>query len=521
MVIFVAVMLCMFLTAIDQSIVATAIPHVLADLNGFHIFSWVITAYLLAMTVTIPIIGKLSDMFGRRLFMLAGITVFVVSSAVCGAASSMIMLIAARGVQGIGSGLIVSCVFATLGDLFTPLERAKYFAYFTGMFTFAQLAGPAIGGLLADGPGWRWCFYINLPLGLLAGTVIWTQLPRGGGAGGKISDIDVRGAIMLAVATTSLMLAVVWASPAWGWMSAETLGMLALALITTVLFILNERTQRQPIIPITLFRNLPFVQGIAMTFFAAGGIFAGTQMLPTYVQTSLGGSAAASGLIVTPQAFGGLITSIIGGQIVSRTGRFKYQMILGTALMLIAAILLSRLHANEEEWRIGLIMVVLGLGTGLVFPVTQVLVQGAVSQDEQGVASSVRQFFNVIGQTLGTAALGLVLTTSYVHAFTQNTSDLAGALPPAVYQDFQDPTLALDPKRYPEASAQILALPNGEATLARARQAQRESVATAIDHVFLGTISLVSIVLVLAITLREIKLRRSFDAEEPAPHLEV
>ncbi len=523
MVVFGAIMLCMFLTAIDQSIVATAIPKVLADLNGFHIFSWVITAYLLAMTVTIPIIGKLSDMFGRRPFLLGGVGLFVAASAACGAAPTMIVLIAARGVQGIGAGLIVSCVFATLGDLFTPLERAKYFAFFTGMFTFAQLAGPGFGGLLADGPGWRWCFYINLPLGLLAGAFIAMQLPKGGGAGGRISDIDVRGAALLAVSTVSLMLAVVWASPEWGWVSPQTIGLLATTLVVTVVFILNERTHPQPIIPLGLFRNVPFVQGVAMTFFAASGVFAGAQLLPTYVQTSLGASAAASGLVVTPQAFGGLVTSIIGGQIVSRTGRFKYQMILGTVLMGIAALLLTQLHANEAEWRIGLIMVLMGLGTGLVFPMTQVLVQGAVSQHEQGVASSVRQFFNVIGQTLGTAALSLVLTTSYTSAFTSTTPDLAQAMP-AVYRDFQDPTLALDPTRYAAAKEQVLVLPNGQALLDRARQAQREAVATAIDHVFIGTVSLLTIVFAVAVSLREIRLRRSFEADgdEPrTPHVEV
>jgi MFS family permease len=280
--------------------------------------------------------------------------------------------------------------------------------------------------------------------------------------------------------------------------------------------VLNERVHPHPIIPLTLFRNLPFVQAVTMTFFSAAGIFAGTQFLPTYVQTSLGGSAAASGLVVTPQAIGGLCTSIIGGQIISRTGRFKSQMILGCVLMTLAALILSRSQANEAEWRIGMVMVLLGFGTGLVFPVTQVVVQGAVSQDEQGVASSVRQFFNLVGQTLGVAALGLVLTTSYVNAFTRDSAGIAQTMPPAVYQQFKDPTLALDPVRYSAATQQILALPGGDATLAKARASQRQAVATAIDHVFIGTLLMILIVLALAISLREIRLRRSFDAEPEA-----
>ena len=521
LVIFGAIMLCMFLTAIDQSIVSTALAHIAADLHGFKSLSWVISSYLVTSTVTIPVVGKLSDMFGRKAFMLAGIAIFVAASAACGAAPTMTVLILARAAQGVGAGLIVSCVFATLGDIFTPLERAKYFAFFTGMFTFAQLAGPGLGGLLADGPGWRWCFYINLPLGIGASIFIVTQLPRGGGAGGRIADIDFRGALLLGVSTVALLFAVVWASPAFGWTSPETLGLIAVAVVTAVAFVFNERTQIQPIIPLALFRNVPFVQGVAMTTFAAFGIFAGVQFLPTYVQTSLGASAAASGYIVTAQALGGLCTSIIGGQIIARTGRFKYQMIFGTALMATAAFILSHLEANEAEWRIGVVMVLMGFGTGCVFPVTQVLVQGAVSQEQQGVASSTRQFFNLIGQTMGVATLGLVLTTSYVTAFTADSVGFSSTMPPAVYQQFKDPTLALDPVRFEPARAALRALPNGEATLNLALQTQKRAVATAIDHVFLGTLLMALIVLGLAISVREITLRHSFDADDAAPAVDL
>jgi len=241
------------------------------------------------------------------------------------------------------------------------------------------------------------------------------------------------------------------------------------------------------------------------------------QFLPTYVQTSLGASAAASGYIVTAQALGGLCTSIIGGQIIARTGRFKYQMIFGTALMATAAFILSHLEANEAEWRIGVVMVLMGFGTGCVFPVTQVLVQGAVSQEQQGVASSTRQFFNLIGQTMGVATLGLVLTTSYVTAFTADSAGFASTMPAAVYQQFKDPTLALDPVRFEPARAALRALPNGEATLNLALQTQKRAVATAIDHVFLGTLLMALIVLGLAISVREITLRHSFDADDAAP----
>ena len=516
LVVFAAIMLCMFLTALDQSIVATAIPRILADLGGFQLLAWVFTSYLLASTVTIPIVGKLSDMFGRKSFLLWGVAIFVGSSAACGAAPNMITLIVARGIQGIGSGLIVACVFATLGDLFTPLERAKYFAFFTGMFTFAQLAGPAFGGLLSDGPGWRWCFYINLPLGIGASAFILTQLPKGGGNGGRLADIDVRGALLLAVSTISFMLGMTWSSSAYGWGSPITLGLLAVALVVAIVFVLNERSHAQPIIPLTLFRNVPFVQGVTMTFFSAAGIFASSQFMPTYVQTSLGNSATISGLLVAPGAIGGLISSIFGGQLISRTGRFKRQMILGGTLLSIGAFLLSRLGPNESLYYIAGITMFMGLGGGLVFPVTQVVVQGAVSQQEQGVASSTRQFFLLIGNTLGVALLGLVLTTSYISAFAANSRDIAPIIPAATYQQFNDPTLALEAGRYDAARTTVRALPDGEAILQKALSAQRAAVATAIDHVYLGALACALGVLGMALALREIQLRRSFDAEAHA-----
>ena len=513
-VIFAAIMLCMFLTALDQSIVATAIPRVLADLGGFNLLSWVFTSYLLASTVTVPIVGKLSDMFGRKTFLLWGVGIFVAASAVCGAAPNMLVLILARGAQGIGSGLIVSCVFATLGDLFTPLERAKYFAFFSAMFTFAQLVGPTFGGLLADGPGWRWAFYVNLPLGIGAGAFILTQLPRGGGSGGRLADIDVRGALLLAIATVAFLLGLTWAGRAFGWGAPMTVGLLALAATAAVAFVLNERVHPQPIIPLTLFRNVPFVQGVAITFFSAAGVFAGWQYLPTYVQTSLGSSAAVSGLLFAPQAVAGLLSSIVGGQLIARTGRFKAQMILGAAFLSIGALLMSRFGPNESLYYVGAVSLLGGIGGGLVFPVSQVVVQAAVSQDAQGVASSTRQFFLHIGNTLGVAALGVVLTTSYASAFAHESRDIAPLIPPAAYRQFSDPTLALEPARFAAARDAVRALPDGEATLQRALTAQRSAVATAIDHVNLGMLICTLAVLALAITLREIALRRSFDSTE-------
>ena len=511
-----ALMLCMFLTALDQSIVATAIPHILADLGGFDLFAWVITTYLLTSTVAIPVVGKLSDMFGRKPFILAGVTIFVLASAACGAAPTMILLIISRGAQGIGSGIIIACVFASLGDIFTPVERAKYVALLTGMFMVASLAGPAAGGFLSDGPGWRWCFYINLPIAAIAATFIGIRFPWGGGTGGRIRDIDFVGAALITLATVTFMLAIVWASGQFGWRAFPTEALGTTALVSAVLFVMQEQRHPHAIIPLGLFRNVAFSQSILITVVAAGGIFAATQFLPTYVQTSLGRSAASSGLVITPQAIGQLIGSLTTGFLVSRTGRFKYQVSVGALGITTATVLLHGLTDDESPLKLAGIMVVLGMSSGLVFPVTQVLVQGAVSQDQQGIAASTRQFFLLIAQTLGVAVLGLVLTTSYARTFTHDSTAIAAAIPPTAYTQFKDPTLALDPVRYTEVKNELRQTSGGEALLANAIVIRRTSVATAIDNVYAVSLGAGIVVVLVAFSLREITLRRNFGADQDA-----
>ncbi len=224
----VSLMLCMFVSALDGSIVATATPRILADLGGFSKLSWVFTVYLLSSTVVVPLVGKLSDMFGRKYFLVAGIAIFTIGSASSGAAPSMLFLIGSRAIQGVGGGMIFACVFATLGDLFHPAERGKYIGFFTGTFSLAAISGPTIGGLLTDNAGWRWCFYVNIPVAILAITFIWRNLPYSK-KGGQLSRVDFLGAALLSSATVSLLLALVWANEAFGWGSTETVGLFVAA----------------------------------------------------------------------------------------------------------------------------------------------------------------------------------------------------------------------------------------------------------------------------------------------------
>jgi len=520
-----SLMMAMFISALDQSIVATATPHILADLGGFKLLSWVFTIYLLASTVTVPLVGKLSDMFGRKPFILSGIALFVVASAACGAAPSMLTLIIARGVQGIGGGILFGCVFATLGDLFTPLERAKYMGYFIGSFTLASLVGPTVGGFLTDGPGWRWCFYINLPVGLIASAFIWVNLPFTK-KGGRLADVDFIGAALLSTATVSVLLGLVWSHTEFGWMSVETIGLFAVGVALTVAFLFQESRHPQAIFPLHIFRNRTFVQANLLVVLQGGGMFGAITYLPTFIQISLGASATASGLVSTPQSVGLLATSIVGGQLVSRTGKFKLQVIVGSAIGLGATILMQTLKVGSPEWHISLFMVIFGLGGGLVGPTISVIVQSSVSQTFMGVATSSRQFFMQIGQVMGVAIFGVIFTTTYASAFTSDiTPETSAILQNAHATDqFNDPTLALDPRGFAQVQGLVRAQPGGQVALDSAISAQKDAVATSIERLFLGSSLMGVIVLALAITMREIPLRRTFSTVEPgeerAPLLE-
>lgn len=510
-----SLMLCMFVSALDQTMIATATPRILADLGGFSQVSWVFTVYILSSTVVVPIVGKLSDMFGRKLFLIAGILIFITASVIAGASQSMLMLILARAVQGIGGGTIFSCVFATLGDLFSPAERGKYIGFFTGTFSLAAISGPTIGGILTDTVGWRWAFYVNLPISILAIIVITRNLPYTRKPG-SISRIDFIGAGLLSTMTVSLLLALVWGQKTFGWQSIETLGLFALAGVAATGFAFQESRHPEPIFPLHLFKNRVFVQANLIVMISGAGVFGAVVYLPTYLQTALGSSATQSGFLGTPQALGLLTSSIVGGQVLARTGKFKRQVILGSLLVVTATLLLSRVSSNEAKWHIMIFMLVFGLGSGMIGPTMSVITQSAVDHRYLGVATSGRQFFMQIGQVLGTAIFGVILATSYASSFSDNLSQEArDELPTDVREKFRDPTLALDEDNFASVRTEVLALADGQAVLDSALRAQREGVTSAISNIFLLASFAGGIMLLLALTIPEIPLRRGFGSATP------
>ncbi len=511
----------LFMSALNQQIVATATPRIVADLGGFHLLAWMFTIYMLTSTIVSPIVGKLSDIFGRKLFVLTGMIIFVLASAGCGFATSMPMLILFRGIQGVGGGLVQSSVITTMGDLFSPAQRAKYIVIFMGSGAVASLSGPTVGGIVTDQLGWRWCFLLSLPVAAIAFAFVLAYLPSRKRRQIR-PKIDLLGAGLLAIAASTLLLALVWAQKEYGWQSAQTVGMFATAALFTVLLVLQERRHPEAILPVHLFRNRDFVVG-TVVFALMGCASQGTiAYLPTFVQVALGASATASGLITTPQALASLLGGFVGGQLLSRTGRYRWQVVIGLTIVLTATTLLQTLRIGDPTWHVSVSMVILGFGSGVVISSMSVVVLNSVSHQYIGVATGSRQFFSQIGVVLSTAIFGVILASSYSGTFEENLSSEAQAtLPASVTAKFDDPTLTLDKRSLDAVKAEVVPLAGGLAALDSAVAASREAVATASSRIFLGASVITLIALFFAVIQRELPIRGRRPASEEAPFVAV
>lgn len=416
-----ALMIVLLLAALDQTIVATALPTIAGDFDGLSHISWVVSAYLLAQTAVTPLYGKLGDLYGRKRVLQVAIVIFLGGSALCGAAQSMTELIAFRGVQGLGGGGLIVLTQAALGDVVAPRERGRYQGLFGGVFGLASVAGPLLGGLFVEQLSWRWIFYVNLPIGLVALVVLGAALPS---VKHPVKPaIDYLGAGVLAAGLSAIILVTSLGGNTWPWGSAQVLVVAVAGALLLGAFLLVEQRATEPILPLELFRNDVFAVASALGLIVGFAMFGAITFLPLFFQTVNGAGPTASGLRLVPLMVGLVLTSVGSGQVISRVGRYKPFPVAGTAILTVGFVLLSTMGTGTSSLRAALNLLVVGLGLGLVMQVLVLAVQNSVDYSRLGVATSGATLFRSIGGALGTAVFGAIFSAR----LTVNLTHRAGA----------------------------------------------------------------------------------------------
>jgi len=446
--VFAALMLGMFLAALDQTIVSTALPTIVGDLGGLNHLSWVVTSYLLASTVTTPIYGKLGDMYGRKPIFLAAIVIFLVGSMLAGLSQSMTELIGFRALQGAGAGGLMVSAQAIIADIVPPRQRGRYMGLIGSVFAVASVAGPLLGGFFVDQISWRWVFYVNMPIGALAILIVVFRLRLH--VPPTHHRIDYVGATLLTGGVGALILLTTWGGSQYPWGSPTIAGLGIGGVILLAAFVWQERRAAEPILPLTLFRSSVFSVASAMALTIGMAMFGAIIFIPLYLQLVYGVSATSSGLRMLPLIVGLLVASIASGRAISRIGRYKIFPIAGTAILVPGMFLLSRLGVSTAPWLASVYMLVVGIGIGLVMQVLVLVVQNDAKPENIGVTTSTATFFRSVGGSFGVAIFGTIFAARLSHQLShfprsvvarlgsgvQLSPAAAKRLPPAVHADF-------------------------------------------------------------------------------------
>jgi EmrB/QacA subfamily drug resistance transporter len=480
---FAGLLLAMLLASLDQTIVSTALPTIVGDLGGLDQLSWVVTAYLLGATVTMPLWGRASDLYGRKPLFLAAIAVFLTGSALSGAAQTLGELIAFRALQGLGAGGLMTLAMAIVGEIVAPRERGRYQGYIQMVFVLASVAGPLLGGVFVDHLSWRWVFYVNLPIGAIALAVITTSLHLP--VTRTQARIDYLGAALLAAGLTCVLLVTTWGGQQYAWASGVILGLAAAAVVLLGAFVAQERRAAEPILPLRLFREPVFDIVSAVLFLTTLSFFAVIVFMPVFLQVVTGASATESGMLLLPLLLAGTASTAIAGRLMSRTGRYKVFPVIGLALMAVGLVLLSRMNAATSQADASLRLVVFGAGFGMVSQILTVAIQNAVERRELGIATASANLFRSLGGSVGVAVFGAIFAAR-----------------------LDGPVDAQTLQASPEA---LRALP------ASAQDGIAQAVAHALQTVFLVAAPIALVALAIVLALKEVPLRSAQPPAKKAP----
>ncbi|KAB8142079.1 MFS transporter [Chloroflexia bacterium SDU3-3] len=506
----IGIALVILLSALDQTIVATALPSVIAELQGFELYAWVATSYLLTSTVMVPVMGKLGDLYGRKPFLMAAIVIFVGASAMAGASTSMLFLIISRAIQGIGAGMLQATAFASVGDMFPqPERRARWQGVTTGTFGLASVFGPSLGGVMTDHLGWRSVFYVNLPIGILAIVMIWMTLPANLSPRAAQARIDWGGTATIVAAISALLLAVEWGGSAYAWASPQIIGLLAVALLAFAGFFIIERRVPEPLMPLDLFGNRIIALCSAISLLLGFALFALTFYIPLFAQGALAMSASSAGALLTPLVAFMAVGSLTSGQIFARVGRFRTLMLVGAGLLLVGTFLITQVSTQVNTLLLGAELALCGIGVGLQLPMLTVIVQSSVPRSRLGVSTAMVQFLRLMGSTLSTAVVGALVSGVFV-------ATLAASAPAGtdarLLSAFHDPQALVSEQTRAELSAVAQQLgPDGPTQLAQLIAQAQDALAVGIRTGFMVSLASAVLILILVLMIDE----RAVQRQEP------